>query len=136
MDLTGQASAGISERWLKAQGIALGCAVLSFAPDGGSPDEQAAVLRQLWPDPRPPKGAAADAYVRWLATFPASTLEALISLRELQTLEWDAHLSFWEQALAMQQAVGPKGTPLIAAARVLADRISRQALSPKQLLRL
>lgn len=124
-------SVTISDRWIVAQRVALGCTLLRC----GFWDYQKQILGQLSPTPRLPEGHEAAAYQMLLESLPPTTLKALCSLPR-DRLHWGQHAPLWEQAATWQETPGRKGVAPIAAARIIADRLLNSNLSPAQLNRL
>ncbi len=131
----GPAPVAVSSRWIEAQRVAFGCTLLSLLPPTAELEQrEAQVYGHLWDDIRAPTGAARAAYLAKLSLLPLAALEALIATKG--GMFWDEHLPLWIEARSALSAAGPRGISLIAASRIIADRMLNRALSAPQILRL
>ncbi len=129
-------SVDVSLRWIDAQRVAFGCTLLSlFPPDTTELEErEARVFGHLWHDIRAPTGSAREKYKARLATLPLATLESLVATNG--GMFWEEHLPLWNDARSTLYAAGSRGISLIAASRIITDRLLNRALSAPQILRL
>jgi hypothetical protein len=126
----------VSDRWIQAQSVALGCSIV-HALGSGADEWQKRVFGLLWHELIEPAPELQGGYLRKLGLLPPATLQALCDFPS-KRLRWGEHRRFWLAAQAYQRTARKKGgrsTP-IAGARILAERLLHGEFTPPQLIRL
>lgn len=98
-------------RWIQAQRLALGTALLAQLRNPTSAQQHAVFRREstgfqkdnLWPTHQPPSGKDLAKYLLRLQSMPPATLEALCALDQNALSVWGGHHAIWAEALNAQK---------------------------------